>query len=257
MSKRFQLLLIGAAAGVVLIAALSAVLEGGSTLAQVVLDMPKDPKDSPFPYPFTIQNLMTLLLCIGLGDVLHRFTEARGHARLVTLKLLPEDERTVLMPEDLASIRKAALGHAAKSQAFLPSLINDCVLRFQSSGAIDQTHNVLSSLVDLQMHKVDLRYTLLRYLAWLLPTVGFVGTVVGIWLTLQMLGEATDSIASDIPALAGALAMSFTTTMMALIQSAILVGFIQVTQQLEETGVNKDADYCLRNLIGRLYVPEK
>jgi biopolymer transport protein ExbB/TolQ len=242
---------------VLVITILSLALPGTSGFAQVVLDKSPNPATATFVYPFTIQNFMTMLLFLGLGDIFHRYVETKKESKLLTLSLLPEDDKTVLMAEDLAGIRKRLTKKQVHGSAFLFSIIDECVLRFQSARAIDQTHNVLDSMVDLEMHRLDLRYTLLRYLSWLIPTIGFIGTVVGIWLTLKALGMASDNIASDIGKLAGTLAMAFTTTMMALIQSAVLVGFIHVVQYKEESGINSASKYCLKNLINRLYIPNE
>lgn len=256
-SKRILFLVGGGGAGALVIAILSLAVPAGSNFANVVLDMGADPAKATFVYPFTIQNFMTMLLFIGLGDIAHRFAETGRESRLLTLSLLPEDDKTVLMADDLAGIRQRLTKKKVHGGSFLFNLIDECVLRFQSARAIDQTHNVLNSMVDLEMHKVDLRYTLLRYIAWLIPTIGFIGTVVGIWLTLKALGGGSDDVASNIGQLAGTLAMAFTTTMMALIQSAILVGCNHAVQYKEEASINAASHYCLKNLINRLYIPNE
>ena len=45
---------------------------------------------------------------------------------------------------------------------------------------MDQMVSVMNSSLELIAHRLDLRYSMLRYLVWLLPTLGFIGTVVGI-----------------------------------------------------------------------------
>jgi MotA/TolQ/ExbB proton channel family len=222
-------------------------------ISSVVFDFHKS---SSFPYPLTIQNLMTIVFGLGLGDLVFRHRESRSEEGIVELSFLPEDDRTVLMVRDLTPIRKKVLA-AGISGSFLAGVINECILRFQATRTIDQTHSVLNTMVDFEMHKLDLKYTLLRYISWLLPTVGFIGTVVGISLTLAKMGSpGAENITQDIGALAGTLAVSFNTTMVALMQSAVLVGVMQFVQQKEEMSINRSADYCLRNLVDRLYVPE-
>ena len=103
-------------------------------------------------------------------------------------------------------------------------------------------------------HEVDGRYSLLRYLVWVIPTIGFIGTVVGI---ATALGEAGDTQDFQDPALLGELTrnlgVAFYTTMLALVQSAILVLAQSVTQAREEGALNRAGQYCLDNLINRLY----
>ena len=54
-------------------------------------------------------------------------------------------------------------------------------------------------------HEVDTRYSTLRYLVWVIPTIGFIGTVVGIAAALNQAGAADDY---QDPALLGELTRS-------------------------------------------------
>ena len=38
---------------------------------------------------------------------------------------------------------------------------------------------MFNSSMELYQHETELRYNLLRYLVWLIPTLGFIGTVAG------------------------------------------------------------------------------
>ena len=103
-------------------------------------------------------------------------------------------------------------------------------------------------------HEVDNKYSTLRYLVWVIPTIGFIGTVVGIAASLNQAGAADDY---QDPALLGeltrSLGVAFYTTMLALMQSAMLVLAQNVAQAREEGALNQAGQYCLDNLINRLY----
>jgi len=49
------------------------------------------------------------------------------------------------------------------------------------------------------------------------------------------------------------LAVAFYTTLLALIQAAILVFIMHIVQAQEERSLNLSGQYCLDNLINRLY----
>ena len=51
----------------------------------------------------------------------------------------------------------------------------------------------------------------------------------------------------------GRLGVAFYTTLLALIQSALLVFALHIVQQKEEMALNQSGQYCLDNLINRLY----
>jgi biopolymer transport protein ExbB/TolQ len=51
------------------------------------------------------------------------------------------------------------------------------------------------------------------------------------------------------------LGVAFATTLLALVQASILVFIQNVVQGREESALNKAGQYCLDNLINRLYSP--
>ena len=210
-----------------------------------------DRNSTVFAYPFTIQNGMWLLCFGALGEIRVRLKRTGLERRQLQRRLLPEDEATMLRVADLASIRKRVRG---EERFFLQRLVSRCVLQFQSSKSTERARAVLDSSLDLMQHEVDNRYALLRYLVWVIPTIGFIGTVVGIAAALARAGAAEDF---QDPALLGELTrdlgVAFYTTMLALLQSALLVLAQNQVQAREEGALNEAGQYCLDNLINRLY----
>ena len=234
------------------IALLTWLLPAGSPAALVILDYQASPPPAyPFVYPFTIQNLTHLLLFIGLGEIYRRWRAAVQEEALLTQGLLPEAYTVVLQSHDLPTLRARVAGLYDGERGFLPGLIDLCILQFLASRSVDQTVSVLNSSLELLMHRVDLRYTLLRYLTWVIPTVGFIGTVVGIALALAMIDPS--AAVQPLGEIARALGVSFYTTLVALVDSAILVLLLQLVQAREELAVNAAGRYVLVNLINRLY----
>jgi len=242
--NHFIVLAIFSVAGVIFIALLTFILKG--KLAVIILDR-------EFPtYPFTIQNLMHLVFFIGFGELFLRWKTAKWEMAFLAKGFLPEDEETVLQASDLGSIRREVKGKFDGENGFLPSLINLCILQFQASRSVDQAVSVLNSSLELISHRVDLRYQVLRYIAWVIPTFGFIGTVLGIAGALEGLSDKVSGLEKILPSLATA----FNTTLIALILSAILVFFIHLVQKHEERCVNLAGNYCLLNLVNRLYTGE-
>ena len=251
--ERLLFLLVGVAGALVLIGVLHAVLPDGD-LAKRILDKPFGPDHRTIPYPLTIQNLMTVLLGVGLGDVFLRRRRVGREAAAVEASLLPEDDGEVVVPRDAGPLRERLRTAGVEQRPFLARLADQCILYFVANEAPDQTHQVLTSMTDLEMHDIDLRYTLLRYLAWAIPTVGFIGTVLGIAEALGAIDTANPGAGMSL--VTANLALAFDTTLVALCYSAVLVLLVQFTQKAEEEAVNRSASYCLENLINRLYVPK-
>lgn len=252
---RWLYLLVAGFSATIVIACLSLVLTRGGHAAVLLLDF-QTPARQGFPYPFTIQNLLWLALALGIGDVAYRWSFSGRERRALTARLLPEDDRTLLTPDKLSALRKRILEAKFATPSFLCELLDECVLYFHANRSPSQTQQVMASLVDLELHRVDLRYTLLRYLAWLIPTLGFIGTVVGIASALTALEGKEGASMGTIEVAIPYLALAFNTTIVALCFSAVLVLLIHAAQKKEEDAINDSSRYCLRNLINRLYIPE-
>lgn len=248
---RLLVVLLALLCGLLVVALLSWLLPGEAPAATLLLDKPPAP-GWPLPYPFTIQNLMHLLFFVGLGELWYRWRSAEAEWALTREDLLPRDYRVVLGAPDLGPIRARVRGRYDAEHGFLPRLIDLAILQFMANRSVDQTVSVLNSSLELIQHRLDLRYAMLRYLVWVIPTIGFIGTVVGIALALaQIDGNATEQPLGEI---ARALGVSFYTTLVALVQSAILVLLLNLVQAREESALNRAGDETLTNLINRLHV---
>lgn len=250
------------------IAAVGGIFAGAVLVAILSIVLPPDPEQvsaagillgrASAIYPLTIQNLMWLLFFAGIGDVLVRFMRGGRELRQVRLGILPEDEETMLRAKDLGRIYADVRPSPLTESGFLQRLIGRVVLQFQSSRSVDQANALLNSSLELFQHEVDLKYNMLRYLSWLIPTLGFIGTVIGIALALGEAGnmpsmEEADALGGWMKALTRSLALAFNTTLVALLLSAVLVFLMHIAQGREETALNRSGQYCLDNLINRLY----
>ena len=253
-------------AGVIFIGALSLFLAEGF-FADFLLD-----RHSKFmPYPVTVQNIMWLVFFIGAGELLLRYLQTDREIQQLDLELLPEDDTTLLRKQDLGSmyqrvretmrspsvegeLSRQGAGAAADESYFLQRLLSRCILQFQVSGAIDKANNMFNSSLELFQHEVELRYNTLRYIVWLIPTLGFIGTVVGIALALNDAGSVENyQDPALLKQLTQSLGVAFFTTLLALLQSAVLMFALHVVQGMEESSLNRIGQYCLDNLINRLY----
>ena len=214
------------------------------------------------PYPFTIQNVMWLVFFLGFGELVARHRAGGAEGAQLARGLLPEDDTALLRQVDLRPVYEGVRESDPNGEYWLQRLLSSVILQFQSSGSTDQVNAVFNSLVDLFQHEIELRYNLLRYLVWLIPTLGFIGTVVGIALALGEAGAMFAGAAAGEAAppelmrnLTRELGVAFYTTLLALLQSAVLMATMHVVQGREEGALNRVGQYCLRNLVNRLYEP--
>lgn len=204
-------------------------------------------------YPLSVQNVMWVVFFIGWSELAIRFKNGENERKQLHKGFLPEDEKTLLQIKDLGFVYKSVKNTTGSKEFFLPRMLQRIILQFQSSESINQAINLLNSTLELYSHEIDLRYNMLRYIIWLIPTIGFIGTIIGIANALHYAGQ--NSQTSDLlNEVTQKLAVAFNTTMLALIMSAILVFIMHIVQAREEEALNKCGHYCLDNLINRLFV---
>jgi biopolymer transport protein ExbB/TolQ len=208
-------------------------------------------------YPFTVQNLEWLVFAIGIGELIVRARDAAAERAELAKAYLPEDETTLLQAPELRRIygivRDATRAGSPAHGRFLPRLIHRVVTQFQTTRSVDQANALLNSSLELFLHEIDLRYTMVRYVIWAIPALGFIGTVMGISLALAYAGAVDLQDPSLLAGLTKQLAVAFDTTLLALVLSAVLVLIQHIVQAYEERSLNQAGQYCLDNLINRLY----
>jgi biopolymer transport protein ExbB/TolQ len=239
--KRLFVFLFAILAAIVLIGILRFTLS--PVLQEILLDA-----DATF-WPFTIQNIMWVALFIGFGELFLRWSAASDEEGQRRRGYLPTGGESLDI-ERLTSIREKIVKRRYGQEAFLPRMITRTIDQYRVSGKEDQAISVLNSSLELYMHEIDLRYSILRYLTWLIPSLGFIGTVMGIMFALQYAGVPANAEAEDfLYQVTNRLGVAFTTTLVALIMSAVLVLVQSMVQAKEERALNEAGQYCLDNLI--------
>ena len=241
-------ILVSLVLSLVTIGLLQLVLPDG--VAVILLDSERE------TYPLTVQNVMWIVFGVGLGELYVRGRAARAEQAQMRQGYLPVDETTILQAPDLSRIyaqARASFEAGGREGGFLPRLIQRVILQFRTSRSIEQANALLNSSLELYLHEIDLRYSMIRYVVWAIPTLGFIGTVIGISLALAFAGQVDVQDPTLLAELTKRLAVAFNTTLLALVMAAILVLIQHIVQAREEGALNEAGQYCLDNLINRLY----
>lgn len=209
-------------------------------------------------YPLTIQNLMWLMFAVGISEVILRFNRASSEIRQLKAGLLPDDDASILRSKDLIPVYRRIMKSERYRNHRLQRIILRAIQQFQIGRSVNQANSLVNSSLELIQHEVDLKYNILRYIVWLIPTLGFIGTVIGIALALSAannMPNLDDSAAVQVwfSLMTSKLGLAFNTTFLALIMAAILVFLQHIAQGREESGLNGIGQYVLDNLINRLY----
>lgn len=209
-------------------------------------------------FPLTIQNAMWLLFAIGLGELWVRFRRAQQEADQFQADLLPDDETVMYRAKDLVPVYRNLTKSVRNRHFRLQRVILRVVQQFQISKSIDQANSLMNSSLELVQHEIELKYNMLRYLVWLIPTTGFIGTIVGIALALSAAGDLpvlddSAQVQMWFGKMTANLGVAFNTTLLALVMAAILMLLLHLAQSREEGALNEAGQFCLDRLINRLY----
>jgi biopolymer transport protein ExbB/TolQ len=90
---------------------------------------------------------------------------------------------------------------------------------------------------------------MVRYIAWAIPAIGFIGTVRGIGMALS---EAYRAVEGDIAGVTDALGVAFNSTLVALLLSIVLMFLVHQLQLAQERLVLGAQSYCEDRLLPHL-----
>lgn len=133
-----------------------------------------------------------------------------------------------------------------KGYRFLPDVIRYALHRFHSTHSIQAVSQAIKERLDMAAEQLDSNLSLLRYIAWAIPSVGFIGTVRGIG---EALGKADQAIEGDISGVTAALGLAFNSTLIALFLSIVLMFFVYMLQSRQESLILNIETYCREKLL--------
>jgi len=157
------------------------------------------------------------------------------------LPIGPEDTR------DLAG-RLQSLP-AFMQQYLLPRALLTAIERFAATRNVQNVSTAARDICDSEGERMESELSIIRYIAWAIPSVGFIGTVRGIG---DALGQAHRAVEGDITGVTSSLGVAFNSTFIALVISIVLMFFIHQLQLMQERLVLDSERYIDHWLIRRL-----
>ena len=153
----------------------------------------------------------------------------------------PEDSR------DLAS-RLRSLPRSVQ-EYILPRALLTAIERFAATRNVQDVSTAARDICESEGERMESELSIIRYIAWAIPSVGFIGTVRGIG---DALGQAHRAVEGDITGVTSSLGVAFNSTFIALVISIVLMFFIHQLQLMQERLVLDSERYIDHWFIGRL-----
>jgi biopolymer transport protein ExbB/TolQ len=171
-----------------------------------------------------------------------------------------------LFSVDLLDEAKAAEGDLNSALAMLeelPAKVRDTPLvrvlmssvrRFIITNDVQNTSDAIESSIEALALKLEAENSMIRYLIWAIPSIGFIGTVRGIG---QALSQADQALAGDIAGMTQSLGIAFNSTLVALLISIVLMFLLHQLQRLQDGLVVEAQAYCEKFLLNRISQVER
>ncbi len=131
----------------------------------------------------------------------------------------------------------------------LPRVLLASIDRFSTTGSVQDASGVVERMCDAEAERTESELSVIRYIAWAIPSVGFIGTVRGIG---DALGQAHRAVEGDITGITQSLGVAFNSTFVALVISIVLMFLIHQIQLMQERLVMDTRQYCNDWFIRRL-----
>ncbi|MGI9250119.1 MAG: MotA/TolQ/ExbB proton channel family protein [Pseudohongiellaceae bacterium] len=172
--------------------------------------------------------------------------------RLLESNLVQVAEGMSILPEDARNYARPVQALDEKDRGYLlPRALLAGLHRFQTTRDIQAASGIVKNTCDTEADRLETELTIVRYIAWAIPSIGFLGTVRGIGTAL---GQAYQAVSGDIAGVTTSLGVAFNSTFVALVVSIFLMFLLHQLQLLQDRLVLDCQNYCDERLIRHLQV---
>jgi len=176
--------------------------------------------------------------------LLGRYLEVRRQQRAFGLHLLPTEVGVCILPEDARLLQRKVEQTAARGGPYiLANMIRLALGKYAISRSGRDVSETIRTQAEVDLGRLVSSMATVHYLAWAIPAVGFLGTVRGLAMTMG--GEIAKARSH--------LSIAFDCTLVALALSLVVMFLLHNVQRDEEGLVIDCQQYCLDNLVTRLY----
>ncbi len=195
-----------------------------------------------------IQTLTYWAFFWSFFEVREKLRSIKRERKAFKLGLIPTGEKNVFLPEDLNNLKFKLIEFERKEKYVLSDLLKKACTKFRTTGSLSELIDIVSIQIEVSQEKAEGEQSVIRYLTWVIPSIGFVGTVLGI---SQALIIANSGDMNRITALLG---VAFDTTLVALILSIVIMWFVHELQEETDRFHSDLKEFVIDNLINRIEV---
>ena len=194
------------------------------------------------------QEACLVLMLWALAILGYKATNGVRQQRLLGQDLLDLPPGLPVGQEDVLELSER-LAARPEHESLPVRALATAIARFAATNNVQDVSTASRDLCNSESERLESELSIIRYIAWAIPSIGFIGTVRGIG---DALGQAHRAVEGDITGVTESLGVAFNSTFIALVISIVLMFFIHQLQLLQDRLVLDTERYVDGNLVRRL-----
>lgn len=205
--------------------------------------------------PYAMISLFTL----AMVTLFVKWRKLAFQRRAFKIELIPVGASFALTQEtalDVLGMLNKAVDDPKRFVLF--NRIERALLNLKNVGNISDVSEMLRTSAENDENHVDSSYGLLSGIVWVIPILGFIGTVIGLSGAIGGFGAVLNSDASaaslkaGLAPVTGNLSVAFDTTFLALVLAMVVQMMMTILRRQEDLFLDTCRDYVHGNIISRL-----
>lgn len=231
--------------------------QAAAVAAADAAQMQKDPNFVPARNIYVIikdyeQEICFILAFWSLAIMGYKGWSLRRGEALLGMDLLKLPEGMKILPEDSRDYARQVEALPSEMRLeLLPRAMLSALHRFGSTRNIQDVSSAIRDACELEFGRLDAELSMVRYVAWAIPAIGFVGTVRGIGESLQ---QAHKAVEGDVSGVVAGLGIAFNSTLVALGLSIFVMFLLHQIQLRQERAVLDAEGYLDENVVRQMLV---
>ena len=201
------------------------------------------------------QEICIILMFWGIYLILERCYAIVKHRYLFDIKLIADEDENE--PGEASAMRQMqsalrefeSIEDEEMRNTPLVKTLSTAARRYIATQDAQNTSDAIVTGVEALAARIESGNSMIRYLIWAIPSIGFIGTVRGIG---QALSQADQALAGDISGMTNSLGVAFNSTLVALIISIFLMFLLHELQRLQDKLIVDTQAYCEEFLLRRI-----
>jgi len=193
-----------------------------------------------------VQSVTYLAFFWAWFEVKEKLRVIARERKAFKMNLIPTNDKHVFMPQDINNLKFKLIEFERKDKYILSDLLKKACTKFRTSGSLSELIDIVSIQIEVSQEKSEGDQSVIRYLTWVIPSIGFVGTVIGISQALIVANTG------DMDKITNLLGVAFDTTLVALVLSIIIMWFVHQLQEETDRFHSDLKEFVIDNLINKI-----